>query len=153
MIIRKLFLCITLIAIIQQSAFAEDIEVSDAWVREAPPTATVLAGYMSLTNTSDKQITLNSISSKICNRVEMHNTLIKNNVARMIKQDNVVIDAGKTVTFKPGGMHLMLIAPNTALHATDTVTFELEFSNHSKQTVTAEVRKVSGVDPHAHHHH
>ena len=52
-----------LLAITSAGVRAGDIGVAEAWIREAPPHAAALAGYLSLSNASAVPVTLESISS------------------------------------------------------------------------------------------
>ncbi|MBF0186559.1 MAG: copper chaperone PCu(A)C [Magnetococcales bacterium] len=120
------------------------VQVHDAWVREAPPTARVLAAYMSLDNSSDKACALVSVESPDFERVELHNTVVHNGMAHMMKQDAIDIPANAWALLEPGGYHMMLIGRKRALKAGDTVPLKLTFRNGKSQEVTATVRKTVG---------
>jgi copper(I)-binding protein len=71
----------------------------------------------------------------------LHSSEIVDGVARMHQLDKLVIPAHATVTLEPGGMHLMMPAPEPPLSVGDEVEFELLFGDGSKLAVRAEVRK------------
>ena len=50
---------------------ADHIAVENAWINEAPPTATVLAGYAQIYNNSDQDIELIQVTSHRFNLVEI----------------------------------------------------------------------------------
>jgi len=155
---RKIFCRTSILAFlfslfVLQTAIAGNIEVTGAWVREAPPTSRVLAGYMNIKNNTNNAIKLIAVSSDISKRTEMHNTVIENNMARMVELKQLSIASQKQTAFKPGGQHLMLMGISKPVRAGDVVTLQLKFENGVEKTVKADVRKVTGADPHAHHHH
>lgn len=150
--IPKLALALSCLLLLQHAAFGAGLQIENAWIREAPPGATVLAGYLTIKNNEANPITLTGVESPVCNSIMMHNTIVENNVARMVMQESVPIAAGKSVSFAPGGMHLMIMGPKTALHAGDTVKLVLLFNNGVKKVVNAPVRKATAEDMQSHHH-
>ena len=125
------------------------IVVRNAWVREAPPNASVLAAYLTLENTGLKADQLVSVQSPDFDKIEIHATAIRNGVARMIALDTLPIPPHTVVTLAPGGQHLMLHRPRHALTAGANVKLELRFSSGTRQTLTAPVRRAeSGATYH-----
>ncbi len=117
------------------------IVIRDAWIREAPPHATVLAGYMILENQSDKSQSLISVSATAFGRVMIHRTEQKDGMAHMVHQKQVTIPAKGKIIFAPGGYHMMLMEPKRSLQAGDQATVDLNFADQSKLSVIFEVRK------------
>ena len=101
------------------------IIVQDAWIREAPPNASAMAGYLSITNSTDQDRILTFAKSKQFNVVEIHRTIVEDGVAKMRRQDEVIVPAGQSLEFKPGDFHLMLMNPQAKLKAGDEVTVTL----------------------------
>ena len=96
------------------------VTLVNGWVRSkdgVPPT-TGMAGDMSmtgvfgtLTNTTDKEITITGGSSPVAGLVEVHET-VKNDAGVMVMQPKAggfVIPAKGTLELKPGGNHIMLM--------------------------------------------
>lgn len=135
-------------------AQADPLTVDDAWVREAPPTAQVLAAYMQITNPADQPRTITGAASTCCERVEIHRTEIVDGMARMIPQPELVVEAGATLLLEPGGLHLMLISPKGPLAQGDHVVIELRLDGGEMQEIHAEVRRDGepAMD-HSHHMH
>ena len=52
--------------------WAKDIELQEAWISEAPPTVSVLAGYLRIINNMDKAVELSGVSSPIFESIEIH---------------------------------------------------------------------------------
>jgi copper(I)-binding protein len=44
-------------------AYGATLEVHDAWIREAPPTSSVLAAYMVISNTGEAPVEITAIAS------------------------------------------------------------------------------------------
>jgi hypothetical protein len=72
-------------------------------------------------------VTLRRVTSPEFARVEMHTTLIDDGLARMMALDSLTIAERSGLTFAPGGPHLMLMEPVSALSVGDVVTLEFHF--------------------------
>jgi copper(I)-binding protein len=135
---------------------ADGLMIADAWVREGPPTARVLAGYLRLMNHSDAPITIHGVESEAFGRVEMHRTVVEDGVARMLPQDSLTVPAHGELVLEPGGYHLMLIEARTPLRAGDQVTLTLDLGDAGHQELSLPVRKgepgMNGMD-HGQMHH
>lgn len=125
---------------------SEKVEIMNAWIREAPPMMKMLAGYMEIHNKGKESVMLRSVNSSSFARVEIHRTEIHNGMAQMKPASNVIIKAGEVVTFKPGGLHLMLINPVKSLKAGDKVKITLNLSDGNSLVFTATVKKMSGME-------
>lgn len=157
---RRLFLslCTALIALAGSPARAETLNVSDAWVRQGPPTAQVLAAYMTLENPGTQEIAIIGAGSPQFETVEIHRTEIVDGMARMIPQERLAIPAGGNVALEPNGLHLMLINAKQPLAAGAVVRIELRLEGGGSVTVDAPVRADAGMpegmdhSQHQHHH-
>jgi hypothetical protein len=136
--------------------FAGDITIDDAWVRSAPPGASVLGGYMTILNNSNKPIMLTGISSDAAETTELHQTTQHNGMSRMRPIKQVEIPGHGQLKLEPGGYHLMLNKPRHALQPGDAVDFTLTFAGNLQHSVRAVVRDAT-TEPAAHdmgqHHH
>ena len=90
-----------------------------------------------MSNNSREDITIDRVTSPQFGKIEMHETVIENGVAKMIALDPVVLPAGSAVEFEPGGKHLMLMRPAEEI---DTVTLEF----HSADTIVLSVTVATG---------
>lgn len=127
------------------------LAVNAAWIREAPPATSVMAGYMTLVNAGDTPLIVTSISSPDFKDAEIHRTVVEEGVARMLPVSQLEIPANSPVRLEPGGLHLMLFEPQRPLPAGETVTLIIHRSNDSQITATATVIRKTGED-HSHHH-
>lgn len=118
--------------------------VSEPWIREAPPTAKALAGYMQLSNHTNTEKVLVSAQSEAFGMVMLHRTVMEGGMAKMVHQNAVIIPAHGAVSFEPSGYHLMLMKPVSPLKAGDTVIISLQFQDGEKQEVSFRV-KAAGI--------
>jgi copper(I)-binding protein len=95
---------------------------SDVVVMETMPGMRMTAAYMTLTNNSRDAIRVTGVTSPDFAAVEVHETVIEDNVSRMRKVPELVVPPSGSVSLKPGGMHLMLMRPTTER---DTVSLKL----------------------------
>ena len=72
------------------------------------PGMSMSAGYLTLTNNSDQQISITRVHSPELESVEMHESVLEDGISRMYKLQEVVILPGRSANFEPGGKHLML---------------------------------------------
>ena len=145
----------TLLLLIGSSLTMADatLTISEPWIREAPPTVRVMAGYMAMVNTGNTTVTVTSISSPDFEAAEIHRTVVKEGVARMLPVTQLDIPANSQLKLEPGGLHLMLFEPQRPLLEGATVTLTIHRSNGSNVTVTAPVIRKTGGEDHSHHHH
>lgn len=69
------------------------------------------AAYFSLTNNTDRTISVTHVTSEQYESVALHESTIEDGVARMRAIAELRIGAGETVTLRRGGKHLMLMRP------------------------------------------
>lgn len=130
------------------------LEISDPWIREAPPGTDVLAAYLVIRNHGDHGATVSAISSPDFERVEVHRTLVEDGVARMIPVPSLQIASQAEVSLEPGGMHLMLYRPRRPLRAGDRVALDIEQPDAACIRVMVPVLRMPvGDDDHGDHHH
>lgn len=148
--------CTTLLLLVplalMGAAGSGPLVVHEAWIREAPPNAMALAGYLSIENQGAHERALVAVRSPAFGRVELHRSIQEGGVAKMVPQDSMPIPAGGTLVLRPGDYHLMMMHPTHRLHAGDTVEATLRFDDGSTLEAAFEVRSGRG-GMHEHHHH
>jgi len=139
---NAVFVClIAALGLVPAAGGAAGVAISDAWIREAPPGASMMAGYMEVRNGTSRAQALVAASSTGFARVMMHRTVVRNGVAHMEHLSQVELAPNASVRFAPGGNHLMLMNPKQALHAGDAVVIRLEFRGGLVLPVAFAVRK------------
>lgn len=81
--------------------------IKDAWVRK-PQGADVAAVYLNLSNTSARPVIVIGVRSPVAAHSMIHESSLTNGQARMRVRASLVIAPGQTVSFAPGGLHIML---------------------------------------------
>lgn len=98
------------------SAAADDYALGDLTIghpKSRPTAATAMAGagYMTIANTGAAPDRLVAAEADFP-RVELHDIVMDGDVAKMQQMMGVELPAGETVTFAPGGMHVMFMGLN-----------------------------------------
>ena len=94
---------------------AEQLDLSDAWVRAVPPVSSGTAGYFVLRNDGSESVTIEGATAAFAHHVMLHSMARNEDGLREMKHMGAVTVApGETVTFAPGGMHLMIMGMETA---------------------------------------
>lgn len=145
-------LTLSLLIVLSTTAGAQGLRILDAWIREAPPNAMALAGYLTIANPGPGERRLVGVASPGFEWIELHRTVREGGVAKMQPQDAMPIPAGGRLELKPGDYHLMMMRPTRRLRAGDEVAATLEFANGERLPVRFLVKKGPGGG-HEHHHH
>lgn len=118
-------ICLTCLS----TAYADiGLSITDARIMIAPPGVSVTAGLMTITNDTDKDIKIFSISAEGFEHVEMHKSEVSDGVARMRQEHNVIVPAHGKLILEHGGYHMMLYAPARAFAVGDSIALSLSTS-------------------------
>src|SRR6201999_491380 len=85
----------------------DDVTVHEAWARASAGPATTGAAYVTLMGGS-RPDQLIGASTPVAANAEVHETINDNGVMKMRPLPGLAIPAGGTVTFTPGGTHIMM---------------------------------------------
>ncbi len=130
-----------------------EIVISDAKVRLLPPGVPNTSAYFNIENTSASDLVLISGKADFAKTVELHNHIMKGEVMRMVKQEQVKVPAGESIRFQPGGLHLMLFGLKSALSEGQKVNLSLVQQDGSEIKFEATVVMPGQESQHSHHHH
>jgi copper(I)-binding protein len=120
-------------------ATIDGVEISEPRLRLPPNGRDVTAGYLTLTNGSDKAQKLVGASSPKAERIELHAHLKgADGMAQMRQVQQVEIPAKGTAVLAPGGLHLMVFGIKEPMKPGDSFPVELTFEG---------IRKVSFAMP------
>jgi len=108
---------------------AGEISVSDGRVRETIPGQAVSVGYLRIANNGDISCSLVSVNAPTVGRIEVHEHRHQNGKMSMREVVGLTVDANETVTFEPGGYHLMLLDLPQPLVKGATVTMNFDFGD------------------------
>ncbi len=116
------------------------VEFRDAWIRAAPPSSPVLAGYVAVVNRSRREMTIARTESPEFGAVELHEMKMVDGVMRMRPLPQQPIAPGSTLELAPGGTHLMLFRPVRELHPGDHAEIVFVLADGDRRSVEFEVR-------------
>jgi copper(I)-binding protein len=144
---------IALTAFIGSAAFAQNVAVTDAWVRATVQGQKATGAFMKIT--SKDQAKLVAASSSAAGIGEIHEMKMDKEVMKMAALPNGLdLPAGKTVELKPGGYHVMLMDLKAPLAADSTVPVTLTFQDAKGNKTTQELKlPVKAMAAHAHGEH
>lgn len=130
----------------------DGIRVEQAWSRASPGAATTGAAYISVTGGAQPdQIT--GVSTKVAASASIHTTTEDNGIMKMRAVPGVPVAPGQTVTFKPGGLHIMLEGLTHPLIAGQTFPMTVNFAHTAPVTVDVQVRPLGRDAPAGGHEH
>jgi periplasmic copper chaperone A len=130
------------------AAWAADIEIQAPWSRATAKGAAVGAGYLTIVNKGKAPDRLVSATADVAEKAEIHEMAMDNSVMTMrALPDGVEIKPGETLTFKPGGLHLMLMGLKKPLVQGGEVHVTLNFAKAGAIAVTLPVGSLGAMGP------
>lgn len=116
------------------------LTLTGVWVAEPIPGQANTAAYVSITNAGADE-RLIGVATPVGQAAHLHRTVVEGGVSRMESVDAVIIPSGGSVTFAPGGLHIMLMGLNGELAEGGRVPLTLRFLEAGDVTVDAPVRR------------
>lgn len=129
------------------------LHVMDAWARATGGRTTPSAAYFTLHNMGEEAIAITGASSDVAAMTHLHETQEVDGVMRMRPVEDLVIAPKSKVTFKPGGLHVMLIKLKKPLAKGDTVTLTLDLLDHDPLVIEIPVKAAPPAAAKSGHHH
>ena len=131
---------------VSHGAHAADcaITASQAWIR-LPPTAAMpmAAGFVRIDNPCAKAVSIVGAESLSFGDVSLHESRVVDGVNQMREIQNLPVAAGRSVQLKPGGLHLMLMQPESPLKEGEQPVITLKLQDGRSLPVTFTVRKTA----------
>ena len=116
--------------------------VTGAWMRLPAGPNQPSAAYLVITNAGTQPDALLGASSPSAASVEIHDTTTDmNGMTGMAPMSRVDVPAGGTVTFGPGGLHLMVMGITGTIAVGQTIELDLMFEHAGRVVVRADVRR------------
>jgi len=142
------------LALTANAAEPSGLRFSNAWIRATPPNAQVAGAFLNIDNAGTISDRLLSASSDRATKVEIHEMKMDGDVMQMRQLgDGLAIPAKQRVSLKPGGIHLMLMAPKQAIAEGQTVNITLQFETAGSRTVEFTARRHAPDDAATEHTH
>jgi len=121
------------------------LSVSKIQIVAPAPGRSATVAYLTITNDGETAH-LTGVSSPDFASAELHETSIKDGIARMQPVGELEIGAHASVELKPGGLHIMLLDPSSAPLPGKSVTLRLEFDSGDMLVVDAPLATRVDVD-------
>jgi copper(I)-binding protein len=135
---------IALLAVLAAApAWAGQVTVSNAWFRSLPGSLPA-GGYFTLHNAGASALQLTGAESSACGMLMLHRSTSMNGMSKMEDVTSVPVPAGGSISFAPGGYHLMCMDPAAAMKPGGHVPVTLDFADGSKIAVAFAVRNAAG---------
>jgi copper(I)-binding protein len=115
-----------------------DLHISAA--QSSSPVAGASQLVLTIENRGDGDDRLLGADTEVALAVEIHRTVIEpDGRAYMRMLDDVLLPAGASVSFRPGGLHLMLVVPDETVSVGGTFEITLRFERSAPMTRTVTV--------------
>ena len=109
-----------------------NISITDGYIKASIPGSDITAAYMSITNSNNKAITLQKITSPVSDSIEFHEHSMSNGMMKMRQVESILIKANNRVVLQPSGLHIMVFALKQQLSEQEVISLTLFFSNETK---------------------
>ena len=128
------------------SAFAQNVTVTDAWARPTVQGQKASGAFMTITAKENTKLV--GVSSSVAGVAEIHEMKMDKDVMRMAALPNGLdLPAGKAVTLKPGGYHVMLMDLKTPLAKDTTLPLTLMLQDAKGMKFNVELKLLVGTQP------
>jgi copper(I)-binding protein len=128
-----------------QTTATSPIIVEQPWARATPGGARTGAAYLTIVNHGPAEDRLVGASTPVAAKVQFHQETDDNGIMRMRELPTVEIGPGATVTFKPGGMHIMLVGLKQQLKEGETFPLTLQFEKAAKIDLLIPIAKAGAM--------
>jgi periplasmic copper chaperone A len=128
---------------VRATADEHGLELSGAYMQTTIPSVPA-AGYFTLKNNGDVDRVLVEASSPACESIMMHKSESVGGVEKMRMVDSIPVPAHQSVTFAPGGFHLMCMSPAESMKPGISVPATLTFEGGISLTSDFPVRSAEG---------
>lgn len=123
------------------------VTVSHPWARASAPTARNGAVYLKIEPRPGANDRLVGARSPVAETVEVHETTMRDGIARMRPIPDVEITPGQPMDLAPGGMHLMLVGLKKPLKERDLFPLILTFEKSGEVSVDVVVEAPGAMGP------
>lgn len=140
LILAGLFAAAMSCGIAHAAGAADQISVSDAYVRQAPPGAMATGAFMVIRNAGPKEVRVVKASNPASRLTELHTHLNEGGVMKMRQVKDIPVPPGGETVLKPGGLHVMMIELKSPLKEGDMVPITLGLDDGSSKEISVPVK-------------
>jgi len=121
------------------------LDISQAWARKTGSRTVSAAIYLDIKNLSETTETLLSVQTERARMAMIHRSMEQDGIMRMHMQDDVEIAAGESVSFEPGGLHIMLTSLTEPLKEGDIFPLTLSFEHAGDVQIYVAITGIAGL--------
>jgi copper(I)-binding protein len=121
------------------------VDIKDAWARATPGGAQTAAAYVTLVSPAGDRLT--GASTPAAQKAELHSMTMDGDVMKMRQVDGIDLPAGKPVSLKPGGYHIMLTGLAKPLVEGQSFPLTLTFAKAGSRELSVPVEKAGSMGP------
>lgn len=141
-------LIFALMLILPVTAFAGDVTMGDVtlrdgWFRMLLP-GRPAGGYFELENGGDEAVELTGVRTMGCGMAMLHETMREGGQDQMEMIHKIRIEPGESLSFAPGGFHIMCLSPQDWMVPGSEVPVFLRFASGDELEAMFEVRGALG---------
>lgn len=130
-----------LLATVSLAAHAETLRIENPYFYPPIGSGKIGVGFMVIHNEGDTDRALLHAESDAIDEIELHDHINEDGILRMRKVPQIPVEAGGSVTLKPGGLHVMLMGVNEEVAPGDQLEVTFTFDQDERQTISVPVLK------------
>ncbi|MGF6871097.1 copper chaperone PCu(A)C [Paraburkholderia sp. MM5477-R1] len=127
------------------AAAPASVMVSDCWIRLLPGDLPS-GGYFSVMNMSGKPIDLTAVQTDAYGMAMLHQTQSNGSTSKMVMVHKATVPVNGTLSFTPGGYHVMLEQPKKPLKVGMSIPFSFTFSDGEQVKAECETKSPATMD-------
>lgn len=101
---------------------APAVKLDNPWIRAMPPGSSMYAAYVTVTNQGSSTVIIRGAESPVAQSVDLHRSSMHDGMSHMQAVGELTLQVGQTLSFVPGGLHLMLNGVTNSFALGDKVT-------------------------------
>ena len=121
------------------------VEIKHAWARATPGKAETGGVYMTLEAPQGDRLI--AAATPAANKAELHTMTMDGGIMKMRPLAELDLPAGKSITLKPGAIHIMLLGLKEPLRAGQSFPLALDFAKAGRREVSVSVEKAGAMAP------
>ncbi len=139
-----LLLILATLATFASPCLAGSVDLSMAWARATPGAATNGVVYLDVVNRGAATAIVGA-ETMVAKSAGLHTHIVDGDIMRMRPVDAIPLAPGATVTFAPGGLHIMLKGLARPLVEGDRFALTLIFDDGTARTVDVAVGSIAAM--------
>jgi len=140
---RYLFLLLLSIGILSSACSKDHLTIENAYIPIRSESQSHFAAYFKVTNNSNEDLVLQSVSSPQFASVMLHETRIEQGIAKMRHLDSPLLVTGSSLILEPNAKHLMLMQAKESIWSRTAIDVQLNFSDGTELLINIPLKKIS----------